>query len=659
MEARPFRRDQLPNGKAIDNAGCINCHLSAAGGDSRNPFGQTVAADFVQGAAGNVTWIAELAWLDSDGDGFTNGEELQDPTGVWRIGDPDPGKANLVSNPGDPGSMPSSGEMRRLVLNFKDMTPHIGQKIELRIVDKADESEAGRSMRPSVPGAEFSIALNALEIGHSYWIDFYADLSGNGRYDAPPADHAWRLEVNNVQDHVTLDFTHNVNLTDIMWPADGLHDFTLRLNDMTPHVGQLFELRIVDRDSDEEVARRSIPEIQNAVFEVNIAAILSNEGNYHVDFYADLSGNGSYDAPPADHAWRLDINGVEDDVTLDFTHNVNLTDIMWPAADLHDFTLQLNEMTPHVGQLFELRIVDRDSDEEVARRSIPEIQNAAFNVDIPAALVHEGNYRVDFYADLSGNGSYDAPPADHAWRLDINGVEDDVTLEFTHNVNLTDIMWPVQDEAPYDFRLNLTDMTPHVGQLFELRVVDADSDEEVARRSIPAIESAAFEIELPDILEESHNYNVDFYADLSGNGEYDAPPADHAWRLTINDAHGPIELDFTHNVNLVDIQWPGATDVNDVLVGDPRALIIRPNPVSEATTIRFELTASSLVELHLFDLHGRLAWTRSLGYRDVGVHEFQWSGPNRRFPALTPGTYLLRVQAGKDSRQQQVLWSTR
>ena len=42
----------------------------------------------------------------SDGDGFSNGLELQDPTGTWRTGQPAPGVLANVSNPGDPLSTP-------------------------------------------------------------------------------------------------------------------------------------------------------------------------------------------------------------------------------------------------------------------------------------------------------------------------------------------------------------------------------------------------------------------------------------------------------------------------------------------------------------------------------------------------------------------------
>ena len=72
--------------------------MSAFGGDARNPFGLTVEADFLD--AGNVVWGGELAAIDSDDDGFTNGEELGDPDGTWVVGDPDP-EVDAIYHPGD------------------------------------------------------------------------------------------------------------------------------------------------------------------------------------------------------------------------------------------------------------------------------------------------------------------------------------------------------------------------------------------------------------------------------------------------------------------------------------------------------------------------------------------------------------------------------
>ena len=101
LSARDFRVNQLPNGSKFK---CSNCHVSSGGGGALNKFGQTVGSKYLNG--GNVVWNAELAALDSDGDGFTNGAELGDPNGEWKIGQANP-NVNEITNPGNPQSIPS------------------------------------------------------------------------------------------------------------------------------------------------------------------------------------------------------------------------------------------------------------------------------------------------------------------------------------------------------------------------------------------------------------------------------------------------------------------------------------------------------------------------------------------------------------------------
>ena len=108
--SRPFRINQIPNGANVPNNNgdpCLTCHATF-GGSPRNSFGLEIESNFlsVPGAGGNVQWGPDLAAIDSDGDGFTNGEELQDPNGAWSQGQADPGDPNLVSNPGDAQSTP-------------------------------------------------------------------------------------------------------------------------------------------------------------------------------------------------------------------------------------------------------------------------------------------------------------------------------------------------------------------------------------------------------------------------------------------------------------------------------------------------------------------------------------------------------------------------
>lgn len=104
--ASDFRVQQIPNGA---KNGCLNCHVSSAGGGNRNLFGQMVEKKYLD-SGGNVKWGAAMAAEDPDGDGFTNGQELQDPAGAWKIGQANPGNASLVTLPGNSNSKPTSIE---------------------------------------------------------------------------------------------------------------------------------------------------------------------------------------------------------------------------------------------------------------------------------------------------------------------------------------------------------------------------------------------------------------------------------------------------------------------------------------------------------------------------------------------------------------------
>lgn len=103
--SREKRVSQIPNGSKFS---CVNCHNGTGG--PRNPFGLTIQSGYltVSGAGGDVIWGAALAMIDSDGDGFSNGIELQDPSGAWTTGSPAPGVFASVTNPGTSTSKPPS-----------------------------------------------------------------------------------------------------------------------------------------------------------------------------------------------------------------------------------------------------------------------------------------------------------------------------------------------------------------------------------------------------------------------------------------------------------------------------------------------------------------------------------------------------------------------
>ena len=109
VDARSSRVAQIPNGGVN---GCANCHVNPAGGGALSAFGQMVEESFLTepGSRGSVIWGPELAGLDADEDGFTNGEELADPEGIWTSGDDPPGDPEAVTNPADPASHPPEPE---------------------------------------------------------------------------------------------------------------------------------------------------------------------------------------------------------------------------------------------------------------------------------------------------------------------------------------------------------------------------------------------------------------------------------------------------------------------------------------------------------------------------------------------------------------------
>jgi len=119
---------------------------------------------------------------------------------------------------------------------------------------------------------------------------------------------------------------------------------------------------------------------------------------------------------------------------------------LWVALSVAAFgqatlAMAFRGMESHVGQLFELRVVEEDTGREIARFSVPEIASPEFDLEI-ADLRLGASYRIDFYADASGNGIYDAPPADQAWRIALPDVQENTSLTFIPNVDFTDIAWP-------------------------------------------------------------------------------------------------------------------------------------------------------------------------------------------------------------------------
>jgi plastocyanin len=326
-----------------------------------------------------------------------------------------------------------------LTVNFTGMTPHVGQTLWLEVVEKNTGKEVER--KKQIVTTNFSLDISGIEKDHSYFVNFYADHNKNGKYDVPPVDHAWRLELNNVSGNSVLDFAHNTNFTNIEWK----NKLTVHFMSMNPHIGQTMKLAVTDKNTGAELSR--LTTTVSVDFMVDIYGI-EKDKSYNIDFFADHNKNGAYNTPPTDHAWRLQLNDVKNDTIINFVHNTSFTDIQWK----NELAVHFMGMTPHVGQNLWLSVIDRETG--ISVDTVTVTAQSDFMVYVKGILSGK-SYNIDFFADHNKNGSYDKPPTDHAWRLELLNVKSDTMLLFMHNTNFTDIFSTTPNKTIQDLTLRM------------------------------------------------------------------------------------------------------------------------------------------------------------------------------------------------------------
>jgi hypothetical protein len=85
----------------------------------------------------------------------------------------------------------------------------------------------------------------------------------------------------------------------------------------------------------------------------------------------------------------------------------------------------------------------------------------------------------------------------------------------------------------------------------------------------------------------------------------------------------------------------------------PRSLVLEqnyPNPFNPITTISYQLSADSNVELNIYDLNGCFITDLINEHQDAGDHEIHFNGSG-----LSSGVYICRLQAGNVVRSMKML----
>lgn len=117
----------------------------------------------------------------------------------------------------------------------------------------------------------------------------------------------------------------------------------------------------------------------------------------------------------------------------------------------------------------------------------------------------------------------------------------------------------VAASADVTLTFEFTALGPHVGQALSIRVIDVDTWVEVARVTVPSVPAATFQVDVSPFIA-GHTYQIDYFLDLNGNGAYDLPPVDAAWRFYVSSIQGPGLVGVVHETAFTDIAWPPAID---------------------------------------------------------------------------------------------------
>jgi hypothetical protein len=223
----------------------------------------------------------------------------------------------------------------------------------------------------------------------------------------------------------------------------------LRLELFSPHVDELVSVDLVTV-ADNILRARAIIEPMggvNADFVLPLAIPASEvpePGEDHplqLEIFADQDKSGGFTPGSGDHTWNLEL---PPDGKVVFVHNTEFTSIEPRPQDIGvDFRMQFFDMMPHVDQLLEVMVIERASGRTVGLYRTTSIPSADFEVTIPGIIDPDGTvYRLEFYADLNGNGTYDDPDADHTWEINfIESGADGVDAMFTHGTNFADLRY--------------------------------------------------------------------------------------------------------------------------------------------------------------------------------------------------------------------------
>lgn len=101
----------------------------------------------------------------------------------------------------------------------------------------------------------------------------------------------------------------------------------------------------------------------------------------------------------------------------------------------------LENTTAYEGRTLAIRMYDYEQKEEAVRITSLPLDGGTYAREL-VGVVYGRSYDVDLFIDVNGNGIYDAPPVDAAWRMTLRGVTGDDTVYFRTEDPMDDVEFP-------------------------------------------------------------------------------------------------------------------------------------------------------------------------------------------------------------------------
>lgn len=104
-----------------------------------------------------------------------------------------------------------------------------------------------------------------------------------------------------------------------------------------------------------------------------------------------------------------------------------------------DLTLVGQGFSAHDGMTIHAGIVPQGSQDGFTWQSSAVVAGGSFMMDAPGALTKGTPYNLHYYVDINGNGSCDATPTDHVWRISLLPIQEHLTATLVHDTNFVNL----------------------------------------------------------------------------------------------------------------------------------------------------------------------------------------------------------------------------